>query len=273
VQGGLSGSGNINADPTFVRNPSPGSDGVWGTADDDYGDLRLQPGSPCIDAGSGGPGVATDFAGNPRIAGTSVDMGAYEFQPPPVQVVSNSFDVNASSGPTVKFVFPRAMATSTMAASDLTVRIVQSDGSLGGTVSAVAYSYDSATFTVSFALPASTADNNYRATLPANSVTDSNGGPLSADSSLDFFILAGDANRDRKVDISDLLILANNYGGVSKVFGQGDFNYDTKVDNADLAILSANWQRSLTPPPAALPVSAPRRPATRTPVHAVELVG
>lgn len=45
------------------------------------GDFRLQPGSPCIDAGSGNvPGLpATDFDGNPRVVGTAVDMGAFEF--------------------------------------------------------------------------------------------------------------------------------------------------------------------------------------------------
>ncbi len=51
VEGGYSGTGNINADPLFVRNPDPGTDGELGTGDDDYGDLRLSAGSPCIDSG------------------------------------------------------------------------------------------------------------------------------------------------------------------------------------------------------------------------------
>ena len=46
------GSRNIVGDPKFVRNPHPGPDLKWGTLDDDYGDLRLRRGSPCIDAGS-----------------------------------------------------------------------------------------------------------------------------------------------------------------------------------------------------------------------------
>lgn len=66
----------ISADPLFVRNPSPGPDGVWGTADDDYGDLHLQRGSPCIDrCGIVG---GTDLDGNPRTVGAQADMGAYE---------------------------------------------------------------------------------------------------------------------------------------------------------------------------------------------------
>jgi hypothetical protein len=51
IQGGPEVNGNIDADPLFIRNPSWGPDGLPGTGDDDYGDLRLRRGSPCIDAG------------------------------------------------------------------------------------------------------------------------------------------------------------------------------------------------------------------------------
>ncbi|MCP4713195.1 MAG: hypothetical protein GY869_31580, partial [Planctomycetes bacterium] len=49
---GTDSGGNIDADPNFVRNPDPGPDGEWDGVDDDYGDLHLLLGSPCIDAGS-----------------------------------------------------------------------------------------------------------------------------------------------------------------------------------------------------------------------------
>jgi parallel beta-helix repeat protein len=96
IEGGYAGSRNFNADPLFVRNPSPGADGKWGTVDDDYGDLRLQLTSPCIDAGKNAAvpaGLTTDLAGMPRFldvptkadtgSGTApiVDMGAYETVP------------------------------------------------------------------------------------------------------------------------------------------------------------------------------------------------
>ena len=86
--------------PAFVRDPSDGGDG-WGdepstpdideASNDDYGDLRLRPDSPAIDAGDNslaadpdGAPLEFDLHGNPRILdgdndGTAtVDMGVFE---------------------------------------------------------------------------------------------------------------------------------------------------------------------------------------------------
>ncbi|MBN2138858.1 MAG: right-handed parallel beta-helix repeat-containing protein [Sedimentisphaerales bacterium] len=89
------GIGNITAEPQFVRYPDDGGDG-WGYGDnDDFGNLHLKPGSPCLDAGdsNGVPsGVVTDLDGLDRFAddpctpdtglsgsaGAVVDIGAYE---------------------------------------------------------------------------------------------------------------------------------------------------------------------------------------------------
>ena len=44
------------------------------------GDFRLRAGSPCIEAGTNEGVVGTaDLVGNPRITGSQVDMGAYEY--------------------------------------------------------------------------------------------------------------------------------------------------------------------------------------------------
>jgi len=83
VQGGWSGTGNIEEDPLFVD--ANGLDNIVGTEDDN---LRLSPGSPCIDAGVNDAvpgGVTTDLDGRERFSDGDcndtviVDMGAYEF--------------------------------------------------------------------------------------------------------------------------------------------------------------------------------------------------
>jgi hypothetical protein len=65
----LEGYGNFTNAPLFVNQRS--------------GDLRLQSNSPCINAGNNAsaPGT-TDLDDNGRIAGATVDIGAYEFQLP-----------------------------------------------------------------------------------------------------------------------------------------------------------------------------------------------
>jgi len=77
IMGGWPGEGNIDADPFFVD--PVGEDGIAGTADDD---LRLEVGSPCINAGDPEiiltPGEA-DLDGHARVFCDRVDMGAYEF--------------------------------------------------------------------------------------------------------------------------------------------------------------------------------------------------
>jgi internalin A len=75
--GSLGGQNNFGRDPLFLD--AAGADDVVGTPDDD---LRLQPGSPCIDKGDNAavpPEAATDQQGDPRIISNAVDMGAYEF--------------------------------------------------------------------------------------------------------------------------------------------------------------------------------------------------
>ena len=43
----------------------------------------------------------------------------------------------------------------------------------------------------------------------------------------------GDANVNGVVDTSDFTLLAQNFNGTGKVWGQGDFNYDGVVNALD----------------------------------------
>jgi hypothetical protein len=101
---GYSGSttSNLNANPQFKVNPSPGANG-WGDSDDDYGDLHLLLCSPAVDSGlNSAPGLPpSDLEGNPRIIdgdldGTAVvDRGVYELILP---ACSSPLDCSASGG-------------------------------------------------------------------------------------------------------------------------------------------------------------------------------
>ncbi|MHC4648389.1 MAG: right-handed parallel beta-helix repeat-containing protein, partial [Planctomycetota bacterium] len=65
VQGGCSGTGNIDEDPKFIdSNDLDGPDDVYITADDG---LRLEPDSPCVDAADGDAALSTDMLGSERV--------------------------------------------------------------------------------------------------------------------------------------------------------------------------------------------------------------
>lgn len=69
--------------------------------------------------------------------------------------------------------------------------------------------------------------------------------------------VAGDANRDGRVDGSDVTILAGNWQagvvGGGATWEMGDFNGDGKVDGSDVTILAGNWQAGVTTAAAAVP--------------------
>ena len=111
--------------------------------------------------------------------------------------------------------------------------------------------------TVTFAQSILT-DGNYRLTIAAGALPN-----LATAYQFDFYTLAGDANRDRVVDVTDLGILATNWQGTGKNFAQADFNYDGIVDVSDLGILATNWQKTLAAP--ALKASPVTKPGKRLP--------
>jgi hypothetical protein len=211
----------------------------------------LVPGSPAINAGNNAlipAGVSTDQRGIgfPRISGSRVDIGAVESAPPdntPPTVLEAWFDFDAAP-----LAVRIRLSEPIDAASILAGRLVVVDLPTTSAVPVQTPAYDPVTATVSFPLGA-LADGNYRATLKAGSVRDAAGNPLAADFALDFFVLAGDANRDRKVDFADLVVLAQNYGQSGKRFSEGDFGLDRNVGFADLVILAQRYNTTLPPPP------------------------
>lgn len=85
---------------------------AYGNNEDDYfvdaanGDYHLKPSAPAVGAGNNQYVTTyTDLAGNPRISGTNVDVGAYEFEP--IQLSKPTLDLTAGHGQaTISFTLP-----------------------------------------------------------------------------------------------------------------------------------------------------------------------
>lgn len=111
-----------------------------------------------------------------------------------------------------------------------------------------------ATFTFNTPLP----NGNYRATLAAAGVATPGARHISADGTYDFFVLPGDANRDRLVNFDDLLTLARNYNTASgRTWQQGDFDGNGAVNYDDLLILARAYNSAVAAPPVPPPAPAP----------------
>jgi hypothetical protein len=156
--------------------------------------------------------------------------------------ISNPRFVFDTSPPRVTVQFSQDVSSS-LAAGDLLVQTLPS----GAAFNPSTVSFDTASNTATFAFSGTLADGNYTAKLAAGSVS-GGGASLESDFSFDFFVFAGDANRDRTVGFADLVILAQNYGASGKTFPQGDFDYNGAVGFPDLVILAQRYGTSLPVP-------------------------
>jgi hypothetical protein len=112
----------------------------------------------------------------------------------------------------------------------------------------VSLAYDFATNTATFNLPPALSDANYTATLTHGGTKDLAGNAVSADYTLDFFILTGDLNGDRQVSIADFITLASNLGKSPATWSDGDLNFDNSVTISDFIDLSSHFGQSLAAP-------------------------
>jgi subtilisin-like proprotein convertase family protein len=115
-------------------------------------------------------------------------------------------------------------------------------------------------------------NGHYRATILHADVADLAGNVMVADHVFDFYVLAGDINRDRTVNGSDFAILAGSFGKTGRTYAQGDLNGDGSVNGSDFAILAGNFGKSVPAPAAAVTTSvtpavttAPRIATVATP--------
>ena len=107
---------------------------------------------------------------------------------------------------------------------------------------------DSATVTLAGNPPA---DGNWRLGLDPAAVADAAGNALAGDATLDFFVLAGDFNRNRVVNTQDLLTVLQNFGTAQTLSG-GDATYNGLVNTQDLLAVLQRFGQSLPPPAASL---------------------
>jgi hypothetical protein len=167
-------------------------------------------------------------------------------------VPSQSFDVRAGRSLTIKF-------NEDVVVDSAAVRVTNVATSTDVSDADVHWSYDPATRRLTVAIgdaSSSPADGNYRLSLLTGHVADLAGNGIAADLSVDFFVLAADANHDRKVDFTDLVKLAQNYNTSGKTFAEGDFNLDGTVDFDDLVLLAQRYNTTLAAPAPAAPARA-----------------
>jgi hypothetical protein len=171
---------------------------------------------------------------------------------PPLKFTASQF-VFQNAPHQLKVTFNHDVDSATLTPDDLSVRRLPGDPPFTPT----AVSYDPATRTATFTLAATPlADGNYRATIAPGLINEAGAGANTDALTADFFVFAGDINRDRTVDFNDLAIMAQNYNQAGKTFVEGDFNYDTNVDFNDLAMLAQRYNTTLAPPAAAAPAPA-----------------
>jgi hypothetical protein len=229
----------LNPTATTNINAGNGSDAMY-LALANAPDFSITPGAP----GSGtaaAPGLAS-------LNYTSVEDGPFVDDTAPA-VIGSDFFVDAPVM-TLDFVFSEDVSATL---SNESIELVNL--STGEIVAAanIQLDYDPDTQTGHFTFvgyPSSMLpDGNYTGRIPAG-FPDAFGNATQVDATLDFFVLAADANQDRFVDTNDFNILAANFGSTGKVFSQGNFNYDASgtVDSIDFNILLAQYGKRLASP-------------------------
>ena len=250
VAGAFTGNNSLvgGMEPLFVRNPSDGSDG-WGddprtpsydeSANDDYGDLRLLPGSPAIDGGDnallpadefdldGDGNVAeplpVDLAGGRRVLGPRVDIGAYEGAVVVAEVFGDSVDALVASGD---------MELGEGARLELVI------GGGGDEFEAGEYTLIEAAGGLTGTFASVTDLGGYVSTNGDGLTYDEVAGTVSL--TLDRDLNPGDANLDCATDVSDRIIWNTNNFTAGTTFITGDFDGDGVTDVSDRIIWNSN---------------------------------
>lgn len=225
---------------------------------------------PAIALNADGDAVVVWQDGSSAIGGSGADGSGYgvyaqRYAHPPT-VLASSFQFLTEQAVAISF---SEDVSASFTAADVIVQNLTTSTTVPPSQMSVSYSMATNTATITFPgfsseiLP----NGNYRVTVLGAGITDAAGNAMVGTHVLDFFVLAGDANRDRKVDITDLGILATNWQQSPRDWSQGDFDYSGLVDITDLGILATHWQAQLAAPAPALSGAARAVPARSTSVR------
>jgi hypothetical protein len=131
-----------------------------------------------------------------------------------------------------------------IAVTDFALKDVTNNVNIPNALLAMSYIPNNATVTFPGFAGEILTDADWQMRVSTN-VTDIAGNTF-AGTQFDFFFLNGDANRDRRVNLSDFNIMAANFGQSPRNFSHGDFNYDTIVNLSDFDILAGRFGAALS---------------------------
>jgi len=266
--GDLGASGTATSTATFSFIGDTQGDPLLGPLADNGGPtqtMALLPGSPCLDAGDPAfvPPPDTDQrgAGFARVSGAHIDIGAFERDTIAPSGSATPFNP-ATAYHSIAFDFSEDVSSS-LSTDDFTL-FNRTTAELVPT-SKLALSFDRITRKATLTFPGFAGgilpNADYRCTLSPEGVSDPSGNPLQNSVVQDFFVLAGDLDRDRQVGFSDLVAVAQNYGQQRTTWTQGDLNGDGMTDFADLVTIAQAYGSSLPVGGQAVGVLAASMPA------------
>jgi hypothetical protein len=188
----------------------------------------------------------------PDAATVAVEIGTGT-PPPAPRILSSAFEFEAREA--LVFTFDQNVSAF-LSRKDYRIENLATGQLLPQTVGLLSYNAASnqATLLLTHQLP----DANYRLTIQASDLANGAGVPATNGITLDFHVLKGDANRDRRVNLADFNVLASNFGQSNRIFSQGDFNYDGTVNLSDFNLLAARFGTVLGAAGAAAPAGQRR---------------
>jgi predicted outer membrane repeat protein len=210
------GTGNLTADGDLPNtNPQLGTLGYNGGTTQT---IPLLPNSPAINTGVGFVDIPLDQRGVSRPQGSAPDIGAYERQATNAQLTGMSYEFETRQAVTFNF---NADASVTFGRSSYTLKNLTTGQTLSSSTGSLSFNGTGtqAVLVLTNQLP----NGDYRLT--------------SGSSTLDFFVLAGDANHDHVVNFDDYVRIDGGFNGHLTGYSNGDFNYDGVINFDDYVII------------------------------------